>query len=204
MAKLEIAAESDAELNIENKLKQLQFEFLDRGVLTLLKNWLEPLPDGKTAGIIKLAKDLIDKWSRPIFNKSTRFKDSMKYNEDGRVLCRRPMVKNKIDKAVILYSRDDDVDEFTMQRNSGESSSNQHTSRPEASPMDFNVRPQSSQEQKVCKLDKSLYPDTQQHYSNFSSFQVSFLMNCNLFLDQNLYDSFGFFFKYCLLLFLLL
>ncbi|KAI3875564.1 hypothetical protein MKW92_037170 [Papaver armeniacum] len=197
MAKLEIAAESDSELNIENKpainkiinlpllvnvlsKKQLQFEFLDRGVLTLLKNWLEPLPDGslpninvrtgvleiltelridledygrreqlensglaKTAGNRKLAKDLIDKWSRPIFNKSTRFEDSMKYNEDNRVLCRRPMVKKKIDKTVILYSRDDDVDEFTRQRNSGESSSNQHASRPEASPMDFNVRPQS-------------------------------------------------------------
>ncbi|RZC80212.1 hypothetical protein C5167_042789 [Papaver somniferum] len=99
--------------------------------------------DEERAGNRKLAKDLIDKWSRPIFNKSTRFEDSMKYNEDDRVLCRRPMVKKKIDKAVIWYSRDDDVDEFTRQRNSGESSSNQHTSRPEASPMDFNVRPQS-------------------------------------------------------------
>lgn len=26
--------------------KKLQQEFLDHGVLTLLKNWLEPLPDG--------------------------------------------------------------------------------------------------------------------------------------------------------------
>lgn len=26
--------------------KNLQLEFLDHGVLTLLKNWLEPLPDG--------------------------------------------------------------------------------------------------------------------------------------------------------------
>ncbi|KAJ0824696.1 putative transcription regulator IWS1 family [Helianthus annuus] len=63
MAELEVAAEEDANLNRAskpaiNKLiklpfliealskKQLQLEFLDHGVLTLLKNWLEPLPDG--------------------------------------------------------------------------------------------------------------------------------------------------------------
>jgi len=31
--------------------KQLQLEFLDHGVLTLLKNWLEPLPDGSLPNI---------------------------------------------------------------------------------------------------------------------------------------------------------
>ena len=31
--------------------KQLQQEFLDHGVLTLLKNWLEPLPDGSLPNI---------------------------------------------------------------------------------------------------------------------------------------------------------
>lgn len=31
--------------------KQLQHEFLDRGVLTLLKGWLEPLPDGSLPNI---------------------------------------------------------------------------------------------------------------------------------------------------------
>lgn len=31
--------------------KQLQTEFLDHGVLTLLKNWLEPLPDGSLPNI---------------------------------------------------------------------------------------------------------------------------------------------------------
>ncbi|XVE80551.1 hypothetical protein DITRI_Ditri14bG0149200 [Diplodiscus trichospermus] len=63
IAELEIVAEDDAEFNRNgqpaiNKLrklpfltevlskKSLQIEFLDRGVLTLLKNWLEPLPDG--------------------------------------------------------------------------------------------------------------------------------------------------------------
>ncbi|XVF52293.1 hypothetical protein PTKIN_Ptkin05aG0007200 [Pterospermum kingtungense] len=68
MAELEVTAEEDAELNRQgkpaiNKLKklplltevlskkQLQPEFLDHGVLTLLKNWLEPLPDGSLPNI---------------------------------------------------------------------------------------------------------------------------------------------------------
>ncbi|CAH1440850.1 unnamed protein product [Lactuca virosa] len=61
-------AEEDAELNRQSKpainkhrklplltkvlsKKQLQLEFLDHGVLTLLKNWLEPLPDGSLPNI---------------------------------------------------------------------------------------------------------------------------------------------------------
>ncbi|KAK4490822.1 hypothetical protein RD792_001537 [Penstemon davidsonii] len=63
LAELEVVVEEDAELNRQgkpaiNKLKklyiitdvlskkQLQPLFLDHGVLTLLKNWLDPLPDG--------------------------------------------------------------------------------------------------------------------------------------------------------------
>ncbi|MCD7464999.1 hypothetical protein HAX54_000351 [Datura stramonium] len=80
MAELEVAAEEDAVLNSRskpaiNKLKkppqlievlskkQLQQEFLDHGVLTLLKNWLEPLPDGSLpninirAAILKILTD---------------------------------------------------------------------------------------------------------------------------------------------------
>ncbi|KAI3928208.1 hypothetical protein MKW98_023809 [Papaver atlanticum] len=199
MAEFELAAESDAELNLDkkpaiNKLdklpllmdvlskKPLQLEFLDRGVLTLLKNWLEPLPDGslpnitvrsgilkiltdfrldleefdrreqlkrsglgKTAGNRKLAKDLVDKWSRPIFNKSTRFEDTRKYLDDDRVLYRKPPVKRITHKTAMLDFKDtDDLDEFKRERKSGElSSSKQHASKPEAAPLDFMVRPQS-------------------------------------------------------------
>ncbi|KAL2234631.1 UNVERIFIED_CONTAM: Protein IWS1 [Sesamum indicum] len=80
MAELEVVAEEDAELNRQgkpaiNKLKklslltdvlskkQLQQEFLDHGVLTLLKNWLEPLPDGSLpnmnirAAVLKILND---------------------------------------------------------------------------------------------------------------------------------------------------
>jgi hypothetical protein len=44
--------------------RQLQQEFLDRGVLSSLKNWLEPLPDGSLpninirTGILKLLTDV--------------------------------------------------------------------------------------------------------------------------------------------------
>ncbi|CAK9173460.1 unnamed protein product [Ilex paraguariensis] len=209
MAELEFVAEEDAELNRQskpaiNKLKklplltevlskkQLQQEFLDHGVLALLKTWLEPLPDGslpniniraavlkiltdfpidleqydrreqlKKSGIGKvimflsksdeettanrrLAKDLVDKWSRPIFNKSTRFED-MRNFDDERVLFRRPSVKKSMNKAAGMESRDDDLDlaEFSQESKSGQSSSRQHASRPEAMTMDFLVRPQS-------------------------------------------------------------
>ncbi|XAR70680.1 hypothetical protein NMG60_11027617 [Bertholletia excelsa] len=210
MAELEVVAEEDAELNRQskpaiNKLrklplltevlskKQLQQEFLDHGVLTLLKNWLEPLPDGslpninireailkiltdfpidldqydrreqlkksglgkvimflsksdeETTSNRKLAKDLVDKWSRPIFNKSTRFEDMRNY-EDERAPYRRPSVKNRpMSKASGMQSRDDDLDlgEFSQEQKSGPSSSRQHASRPEAMPLDFVIRPQS-------------------------------------------------------------
>ncbi|XP_039169034.1 protein IWS1 homolog 1-like [Eucalyptus grandis] len=198
--KLEVTAEEDAELNRQgkpainklNKLseltdvlskKELQQEFLDHGVLTLLKNWLEPLPDGSLPDMHirieilkiltgypidleqydrreqlkksdlgkvtmflskhdneitsnrKLAKDLVDKWSRPIFNKSTRFED-MRNLEDDRISYRRPSVKKLAGKDTGMESRDGDLyaDVFSRERRSGQSSSRQH---------DFVVRPQS-------------------------------------------------------------
>ncbi|KAL1809114.1 hypothetical protein DCAR_0728646 [Daucus carota subsp. sativus] len=209
MAELEICAEEDAKLNMLskpaiNKLKklplltevlskkQLQQEFLDHGVLTLLKNWLEPLPDGSLPNINiraailkiltefpidleqfdrreqlkksglgkvimflsksdeeitsnrKIAKDLVDKWSRPIFNKSTRFED-MRNFDDERAPFRRSSGKKPINKASGMQSRDDDFDlaEFSQESKSSQSSSRQHASRPEAMPLDFMVRPQS-------------------------------------------------------------
>lgn len=209
MAELEVTAEEDAELNRQskpavNKLKklpllievlskkQLQQEFLDHGVLTLLKNWLEPLPDGslpntniraailkiltdfpidleqydrreqlkksglgkvimflsrsdeETTANRKLAKDLVDKWSRPIFNKSTRFEDMRNY-DDERIPFRRP-TKKSVNQATGLESRDDDLDDLAANsqgRKSAQSSSRLQTTRPEAMPMDFVVRPQS-------------------------------------------------------------
>ncbi|EPS66200.1 hypothetical protein M569_08577 [Genlisea aurea] len=210
MAELEVVAEEDAELNRQgkpaiNKLKklalltdvlskkQLQHEFLDHGVLTLLKNWLEPLPDGslpninvraavlkilndlpidlemhdrkeqlkrsglgkvimflsksdeETTSNRKLAKELVDKWSRPIFNKSTRFEDMKNFDEER--VVRRP-AKKVMSKATGMSSRDDDLDlgGFSKGSKTGTPLSRQQqytTSRPEAMCMDFVVRPQS-------------------------------------------------------------
>lgn len=242
MAELEVTAEEDADLNRQgkpaiNKLKklslltnvlgkkQLQTEFLDHGVLTLLKNWLEPLPDGslpniniraailrvltdfpidleqfdrreqlKKSGLGKvimflsksdeettsnrrLAKDLVDKWSRPIFNKSTRFEDMRTLDED-RAPYRRPPVKKPVNKASTMESRDGDFDLDIRQRKSGLTSGQSSrgdsyrnmTMRPEATPMDFVIRPQSkidpdevrarakqvSQDQRRVKMNKKL------------------------------------------------
>ncbi|XP_047965670.1 LOW QUALITY PROTEIN: protein IWS1 homolog 1-like [Salvia hispanica] len=217
MAELEVVAEEDAELNQQgkpaiNKLKklslltdvlskkQLQQEFLDHGVLTLLKNWLEPLPDGslpniniraavlrilfdipinldqfgrreqlKKSGIgkvimflsksdeettdnRKLARELVHKWSRLIFNKSTRFEE-MKNFEDERVM-RRPTLKKVMSKGSGMPSADYDIDlskESPKGLKSAHSSSNQHASRPEAMLMDFLVRPQSKVDPDVVR-----------------------------------------------------
>ncbi|KAL6626739.1 hypothetical protein ACP70R_030465 [Stipagrostis hirtigluma subsp. patula] len=234
IAEFEVAAEEDANLNRQskpaiNKLmklpllidvlskKNLQQEFLDHGVLTLLKNWLEPLPDGsmpnmnirsavlklltdfpidleqfdrreqlkksglgkvimflsksdeETTANRKLAKELVDKWSRPIFNKSTRFEDMRRY-DDERAPYRRPQMKKPSSSSSGMDSRDDDLDADFSQRKSGQSSSRQHASRPEASPLDFVIRPQSKvdpeqirarakqavQDQRRLKMNKKL------------------------------------------------
>ncbi|KAK1320990.1 hypothetical protein QJS10_CPA03g01646 [Acorus calamus] len=153
--------------------KQLHREFLDHGVLTLLKNWLEPLPDSpdgslpninireailkiltdlpidleqydrreqlkksglgkvvmflsrsdkETTSNRKLAKELVDKWSRPIFNKSTRFEDMRTYDDE-----RTPFRRSSLKKG----------------SKSGQLASRRHASRPETLAMDFAVRPQS-------------------------------------------------------------
>ncbi|XP_042032453.1 protein IWS1 homolog 1-like [Salvia splendens] len=189
MAKLEVVAEEDAELNQQgkpaiNKLKklslltdvlskkQLQQEFLDHGVLTLLKNWLEPLPDGSLPNINiraavlrilfdvimflsksdeettdnrKLARELVHKWS-------TRFEE-MKNFEDERVM-RRPTLKKVMSKGSGMPSADYDIDlskESPKGLKSAHSSSNQHASRPEAMLMDFLVRPQSKVDPDVVR-----------------------------------------------------
>lgn len=208
MARLEVAAEEDAELNRRskpaiNKLellpsllnvlskRQLQQEFLDRGVLSVLKNWLEPLPDGslpnmtirsallklltelpidvevderreqlKKSGLgkvimflsksdeegsanRKLARDLVDKWSRPIFQKSTRYEDLRRY-DDERPPPPRPSVKKPAMKAAARFdARGDDLDMIENSRDPkpGEPGYRLHASRPEALPLDFVVRP---------------------------------------------------------------
>ncbi|KAJ0427837.1 putative transcription regulator IWS1 family [Helianthus annuus] len=160
---------------VEKIMAELEV-FLDHGVLTLLKNWLEPLPDGslpnrnirtaileiltefpidlyqddrreqlkksgigkvgliivskfvvmfmsksdeETASNRKLAKDLVDKWSRQIFHISNRFED----RKDERILIRRPSIK--------------------IEPKSGNSTSTLRASRPGTMPLHFVVRPQS-------------------------------------------------------------
>nr|ABR16991.1 unknown [Picea sitchensis] len=172
--------------------RQLQQEFLDRGVLSVLKNWLEPLPDkclpntnvrtavlkiltdlpidveqydrreqlkksglGKvimflsksdeeTTSNKKLARDLVDKWSRPIFQKSTRFEDMRNFDEE-RTPYRRPPPKKPVAKPVGLDSRDDDLDldQLPQEPKPAQPGFRQLTVRPEAIAMDFVVRPQS-------------------------------------------------------------
>ncbi|PIA61629.1 hypothetical protein AQUCO_00300861v1 [Aquilegia coerulea] len=215
IAELEVAAEEDAELNRKsqpavNKLKKvpvltqflckkhLQLEFLDHGVLCVLKKWLEPLPDGSLPNVSvrtsilqilseypidlnlydridqlkksglgkvimflsrsdeettcnkKIARDLVNKWSRPIFSISAQYDQDMKNraNEEAEkrslALYRSSMkpASTKPCGGMTLY-RDADLDfsEGTKSCQPSSTSIQQHVSRPEPLPMDFIVRP---------------------------------------------------------------
>ncbi|PHT95856.1 hypothetical protein T459_03738 [Capsicum annuum] len=58
----------------------------------------------------KLAKELVDKWSRPIFSKSTRFDDMRNHEDETGSQYRRPSMKRSVSKASGMESRDDDLD----------------------------------------------------------------------------------------------
>ncbi|XP_024516045.1 protein IWS1 homolog 1 [Selaginella moellendorffii] len=204
ITKLANAAEDDIKLNRRskpaiNKLKllptlvnslqkrQYQNEFLDRGVLGLLKSWLESLPDGslpnmnvrtailqlltdlpidlehedrreqlKKSGLgkvvmflskldeetpsnKKLAKDLVDKWSRPLFQKSTRYEHLRNYDEE-RPIARKAQPKKRVMRNSV---EDDLLDDGSEEAKPGQPGYRNHASRPEAVAMDFVVRPQS-------------------------------------------------------------
>ncbi|MQL85935.1 hypothetical protein Taro_018470, partial [Colocasia esculenta] len=176
MAELEVTAEEDAELNRQskpaiNKLKKLPLliDVLSKKPSIVQVIMFLSKSDEETTANRRLAKDLVDKWSRPIFNKSTRFEDMRAY-DDERIPYRRPSVKKPVTKTAGLESRDDDLDEFSQGPKSGQGASRQHASRPEPLPLDFVVRPQSkidpeevrarakqvAQDQRRIKMNKKL------------------------------------------------
>ncbi|KAL9177435.1 hypothetical protein ABFS82_01G057900 [Erythranthe guttata] len=197
LAELEVAAEEDAKLNRQkrpaiNKLKnlshlkagfskiKLQSEILDHGGLSVLKTWLEPLPDGslpcidvratvlnvlndiyidwdesdrreqlKRSGIgkvviffsksdeetranRKVAKELVHKWGRIIFDKSTRLEEMKKFEKKP---AKKVIRKSK---SAMTYEN-----ESSQSQDSGVSSSRPHASRPDPAALDYAVRPQS-------------------------------------------------------------
>jgi len=213
IAQLEVVAEEDAELNRQsmpaiNKLKllptlcqvmakrPLQAEFLDRGILSVLKNWLEPLPDQslpnstlrtallnilaklpidtgdserreqlKNSGLgrvvkflsrseeetganKRLAKALVDEWSRPLFQKPTRLNDvDLRHLNSERVNLKRarPQVSEGRSHGEL---ESDDFDLEALQRQYAEESKTREaagamTERPEAMATDFVFRPPS-------------------------------------------------------------
>ncbi|KAA3456342.1 signal recognition particle receptor subunit beta-like isoform X1 [Gossypium australe] len=163
------------DLEQHDRREQLKKSGLGKVIMFLSKS------DEETTSNRKLAKELVDKWSRPIFNKSTRFED-MRNVEDDRVPLRRPSVKRPTNRAASMESRDGDFDlDISRDHKSGrslsgqnasrsESSSRLHASRPDATPMDFVVRPQSKidpdeirarakqvvQDQRRLKMNKKL------------------------------------------------
>ncbi|KAK8662173.1 hypothetical protein V6N13_091760 [Hibiscus sabdariffa] len=139
MALMEVAAEEDIEFNRQNKpaikkiqtlplltdflsKKHLQQEFMDRGVLSLFKIWLEPLPDGSLpnatvrAWLLNLLThtfpidDLIEKWSRTIFDKSTRFSDLRNAEEKVAMPKKKTSPPVKKESAMQVWESDLDLE----------------------------------------------------------------------------------------------
>ncbi|GJP67510.1 hypothetical protein CLOP_g24324 [Closterium sp. NIES-67] len=211
-AKMLKAAEDDALANRQhrpaiNKLrmlgemlstlrkKHLQREFLDRGVFSYLKNWLEPLPDlslpnikirtsilelvkelpidvggnterrrqlkesglGRVVMFLsklpeetvqnrKLARDLVDMWSRPIFEKSTHYRD---LRDDYDRPMRPPPTHREEAAPRVSHSRPDDLDLDNTGEARGEAEEEGSGAKrvmtrvPQPMAMDFRVRPES-------------------------------------------------------------
>ncbi|CAI5460101.1 unnamed protein product [Closterium sp. Yama58-4] len=163
-AKMLKAAEDDAHANRQhrpaiNKLrmlpemlntlrkKHLQREFLDRGVFSYLKNWLEPLPDLSLPNI-KIRTSILElvKESRPIFDKSTHYRDL----RDDYDRPTRPPPSQREDAAanVSSHSRPDDLDldnagEARGEEEEGAGKKRMRTRVPQPMAMDFRVRPES-------------------------------------------------------------
>jgi transcription factor SPN1 len=86
-----------------DRREQLKKSGLGKVIMFLSKS------DEETTSNRKLAKELVDKWSRPIFNKSTRFEDMRRY-DDERAPYRRPQMKKPSSSSSGMESRDDDLD----------------------------------------------------------------------------------------------
>ncbi|KAE8671873.1 SWIM zinc finger family protein [Hibiscus syriacus] len=169
--------------------KHLQPEFMDHGVLSLFKNWLEPLPDGslpnatlrgsilnilthvmpvdiraedrrehlKRSGLGKvimflsksdeeitanrqLAKDLVENWSRTVFNKTS------KYSEVEKVVI--PLNKaspSPLKKKSAIEVREADLDlEIAPHEKSSSSGRGGGVAVPEAAALVYEVNPGTS------------------------------------------------------------
>mmetsp|Transcript_16222 Transcript_16222/g.50966 ORF Transcript_16222/g.50966 Transcript_16222/m.50966 type:complete len:465 (+) Transcript_16222:81-1475(+) len=204
LSRMEVAAESDNLANRSskpavNKLKMVkemkdmlskvhfQMDFLDQGVLGVLKAWLEPLPDGslpnlnvrtavlevlqqlpvemeleerreqlKKSGLGKvvmflfklpdetkpnraMAKQLVEKWSRPIFELSTRYEDLRKMEETGEVS--RKIMKSKEEGPAESSYLEDGSRKKALKP--GDKGWRWHAAVPQKTPMDYVQRPTS-------------------------------------------------------------
>eukprot|EP00898_Chlorokybus_atmophyticus_P003379 jgi/Chlat1/4041/Chrsp26S04092 len=209
LAKMDDAAETDAEANRKRKpalaklqmlpevvsvlsKRHLQETFLDNGALGTLKTWIEPLPDGSLPNIKirqtlltilddlpvdleqpdrkaqlkksglgrvvlflsklpdetttnrKLAAQLVQKWSRPLFELTTRYEDLRRFSDDTEV--KRRMLKREVEPAeqLLLKASGDDNEMWKDGSNKAAEPTGKRigTRIPRPSPMDFIRRPE--------------------------------------------------------------
>ncbi|KAL8112744.1 hypothetical protein AgCh_020159 [Apium graveolens] len=135
---LKILADFPIDLEQDERKEQLKKSGLGKVIMFLSRS------EEETTSNRRIAKELVDNWSRSIFNKSTRFADMRNFDAD-RILLQGGSGKRSMHKTAGVHSRDDDFDVamFSQESRCGKQSSRQQTSRPEAMPLDFVVRPPS-------------------------------------------------------------
>ncbi|KAK9678728.1 hypothetical protein RND81_11G229700 [Saponaria officinalis] len=179
MAIFEIACEEDIILNKEskpciNKLKFLQLliqilskkylqkVFINHGIFTLLKNWLEFLPDGSLPNfnVRQTILEILTHKSRDIYNISTRFEDARSTHNE--TINKRPCIRKPIKKAPVAKDDDFELEIYEFSSGHKKRSNSYFKSRaqiPEATSMTFVVSPPS-------KVDKNQSVAENKHHNN--------------------------------------
>ncbi|KAK6229906.1 hypothetical protein SCA6_018857 [Theobroma cacao] len=105
--------------------------------------------DEETVSNRRVAKDLIDRWSRVIFNRSARYSD-LRNDDDIHV----PVMKKPVTKPPMVEVKACDLDVNVSKEqklSSRPSSMRQHVTRPETASLVYTVRPQSKYNPEIAR-----------------------------------------------------
>ncbi|KAF5205331.1 Transcription factor iws1 [Thalictrum thalictroides] len=129
---LEILSDYPIDVGQYNRREQLKKSGIGKVIMFLSKTDEEIVPNRK------LARALVDKWSRPLYNKSTRFDQEMRSSSmihDEKPLSKKPA------STKVLVLKDNDIDLSAKKETGKPSSRREYVTKPEALALDFTVRP---------------------------------------------------------------
>ncbi|KAK6269451.1 hypothetical protein POUND7_006556 [Theobroma cacao] len=142
-AVLNILADFPIDLEQDYRREQFKRSGLGRAIMFLSKY------DEETVSNRRVAKDLIDRWSRVIFNRSARYSD-LRNDDDIHV----PVMKKPVTKPPMVEVKACDLDVNVSKEqklSSRPSSMRQHVTRPETASLVYTVRPQSKYNPEIAR-----------------------------------------------------